>query len=165
MHFTAFETTKACSKGRWQLSLLCYCSSAGLIPYSSDSDKAVCMPLRQLAFLTMLNYPIIQSEGSFSPADWTKKQQRVLQDNEWGGDLEIQLMAIGLKKEVIVITDSISRNVFAWKYYYLTSPVSKMKGGVFIPLTCDELCASSPFHDSLIILYNGYNHYDSTKPL
>lgn len=113
----------------------------------------------------MLNYPTIQSEGSLSPADWMNKQQRVLQDNEWGGDLEIRLIAIGLKKEVIVITDSTFGNVFARKYPYLIPPVSKMKGGVFIPLTCDELCASLPSRDSLIILYNGYNHYDSTKPL
>ena len=138
---------------------------AGLIPPSSDGDKAVCRHLRHLAFLTMLNYPTIQSEGSLSPVDWTNKQQRVLQDNEWGGDVEIRLMAIGLKKEVIVITDSTIGNVFARKYPYLKPPVSKMKGGVFIPLTCDELCASLPSSDSLIILYNGCNHYDSTKPL
>ena len=98
---------------------------AGLIPSSSDGDKAVCRHLRHLAFLTMLNYPTIQSEGSLSPADWMNKQQRVLQDNEWGGDLEIRLMAIDLKKEVIVITDSTIGNVFARKYPYLIPPVSK----------------------------------------
>ena len=41
----------------------------------------------------MLNYPTIQSEGSLSQANWMSKQQRVLQNNEWGGDLEIRLQA------------------------------------------------------------------------
>jgi len=141
---------------------------AGLIPSSSDGDEAVSRHLRHLAFLTMLNYPTIQSEGSLSQEDWMNKQQRVLQNYEWGGDLEIRLMAIGLKKEVTVITDSAVGNSFAQKYPYQPPPVSKMKGGLFTPLSCDELCAQYnllPPHDSLIILYNGRNHYDSTKPL
>ena len=64
------------------------------LPHPSD-------PLwtKHLQYLTMLNYPTIQSEGSLSQADWMKKQQRVLQNNE------IRLMATGLKKEVTVITD------------------------------------------------------------
>ena len=89
---------------------------AGLIPSSSSGDEAVCRHLRHLTFLTMLNYPTIQAKGSLSQVDWMDKQQAVLQDNEWGGDLEIQLMAIGLKKEVTVITESIVGNVFARKY-------------------------------------------------
>ena len=43
-----------------------------------------------------------------------------------------------------------------------------MKGGVFIPLTCDELCAqydSLSCHNSLVLLYNRRNHFDSTKSL
>ncbi|XP_065884579.1 uncharacterized protein [Dysidea avara] len=141
---------------------------AGLIPSSSSGDEAVCRNLRHLTFLTMLNYPTIQSEGSLSQVDWMDKQQAVLRDNKWGGDLEIRLMAIGLKKEVIVVTDSTVGNVFARKYPYQPPPVSKMKGGVFIPLTCDELCAqydSLPCHNSLVLLYNGHNHFDSTRPL
>ena len=141
---------------------------AGLIPSSSGGDEAVCRHLRYLTFLTMLNYPTIQSEGSLSQVDWMDKQQAVLRDNEWGGDLEIRLMAIGLKKEVTVITDSTVGNVFARKYPHQPPPVSKMKGGVFIPLTCDELCAqydSLSCHNSLVLLYNGRNHFDSTKPL
>ena len=137
---------------------------AGLIPSSIDGDEEVCRHLRHLAFLTMLNYPTIQSEGSLSQADWMNKQQRVLQNNKWGGDLEIRLMAIGLKKEVTVITDSTVGNAFAWKYPYQPPPVSKMKGGLFTPLTCDELCAQYdllPSHDSLIILYNGCNLYQT----
>ena len=86
-------------------------------------------------------------------------------NNEWGGDLEIQLMAIDFKKEVTIITDSTVGNVFAWKYPYQLLPVSKMKGGLYTPLTCDELCAqydSLPSRDSLVVVCN---HYDSTKPL
>jgi len=92
----------------------------------------------------MLNYPYIQSEGSISQADWMDKQQTILRANEWGGDLEIRLMAIGLNKQVTLITDSSVGNVFAQKY---PCHVPKMKGGVFIPLTCDNLCTQ---YDSLL---------------
>ena len=64
------------------------------------------------------NHVTIQSEGSLSLVDWMNKQQKVLQDNEWGGDLEIRPMVIGLKKKEIVITDSTVGNVFARKYPY-----------------------------------------------
>ena len=140
---------------------------AGLIPSSSSGDETVCRHLRHLTFLTMLNYPAIQSEGFFSQGEWMEKQQTILQDNEWGGDVEIRLMAIGLKKEVTVITDSVG-DAFARKYPCQPPPVSKMKGGVFIPLSGDELCAqynSLSCHNSLVLLYNGCNHFDSTKPL
>jgi len=112
----------------------------------------------------MLNYPANQSEGFFSKGEWMEKHQTVLQGNEWGGDLEIRSMAI---KEVTVITDSVG-DAFARKYPCQPPPVSKMKGGVFIPLSGDELCAqynSLLCHNSLVLLYNGCNHFDSTKPL
>ena len=77
-------------------------------------------------------------------------------------------MAIGLKKEVIVLIDSTVENVSARKYPYQPPSVSIMKGEVFIPLTCGKLYAqydSFSCHNSLVLLYNGRNHFDSTKPL
>jgi len=68
-------------------------------------------------------------KNSLSQANWMDKQQTILQDNEWGGNLEIRLMAIGLEKEVTVITDSTVGNVFAWKYPSHPPPVPKVKGG------------------------------------
>ena len=77
-------------------------------------------------------------------------------------------MAIGLKKEVTVITDSAVGYTFAWKYPCQPPPIFKMKGEVFVLLSGDELCAqynSSSHYSLLVLLYNGSNHFDSTKPL
>ena len=45
------------------------------------------------------------------------------------------------KKSIIVITDS-TVSVFACKLPQEPPPVPKMKGGIFIPVTAYELCAS-----------------------
>ena len=138
---------------------------AGLIASSSTGDEVVNNHLRQLTLLTMLNYPAIQLECSLSDQDWQAKQQQVLTTSEWGGDIELRLMAVGLKKDILVITDSSVGNVFARKYPYQPPPVPKMKGGVFIPVSSDELCSSEQskqLQNCLIVVYNGSNHYDST---
>ena len=62
----------------------------------------------------MLNYPAVQLEGNLSQKAWLDKQQ-VLNKNEWGSDVELRLMAIGLKRNIIVITDSVV-SVFARKF-------------------------------------------------
>ena len=82
--------------------------------------------------------------------------------NEWGGDVELRLMAIGLKQNIIVITDSV--NVFARKFPKEPPPIPKLKG-VFIPLTSSELYVNTSLaKECLIIVYNGSNHYYSTLP-
>ena len=91
---------------------------AGLIASSSTGDEAVNNHLRRLTLLTMLNYHVIQLESSLSNQDWQAKQQQVLTTSEWGGDIEFQLMAVGLKKDILVITDSSVGNVFARKFPY-----------------------------------------------
>ena len=116
----------------------------------------------------MLNYPAVQSEGFTSQGEWIEKQQTILQNSEWEGDLELRLMAIGLKREITVITDSTVGNTFARQYPRQPPPIPKMKGGLFIPLSADKLCAqydSLLCHNLLVLLYNGSNHFDSTRPL
>ena len=76
----------------------------------------------------MLNYPAIQLECSLSDQDWQAKQQHVLTTSEWGGDIELRLMAIGLKKDILVITDSSVGNAFARKFPHQPPPAPKMKG-------------------------------------
>ena len=112
----------------------------------------------------MLNYPDIQLECSLSDQDWQAKQLQVLTTCEWGGDIELWLMAVGLKRDIIVFTDSNLGNVFARKFPHQPPPVPKMKGEIFIPVTSDELCSSNQsIQNCLIIVYNGSNHYDSTS--
>jgi len=137
---------------------------AKLIPTFSTGDEVVSRHLRRLTLLTMLNYPAVQLESNLSQQAWLAKQQQILNKNEWGGDLELRLMAIGLKQSIVFITDS-TVSVFAHKFPQEPPPVSKMKGGIFIPVTAHELCASDNVaKDSLIIVYNGSNHYYSTLP-
>ena len=68
---------------------------------------------------------------------WTNSKQY----HETTNGVKIQLMAIGLEKEVTVITDSTVESVFVQKYPSHPPTVPKMKGGVFIPLTCNDLFA------------------------
>lgn len=137
---------------------------AKLIPTFSIGDEVVSRHLRRLTLLTMLNYPAVQLESNLSKQAWLNKQQQVLNNNEWGGDVELRLMAIGLKRSIIVITDS-NVNVFARKFPQEPPPIPKMKGGIFIPITSSDLFASENLaKDSLIIVYNGSNHYYSTLP-
>ena len=84
----------------------------GLITSSSTGDEVVNKHLRQLTLLTMLNYPAIQLKCLLSDQDWQVKQQQVLTTSEWGGDIELRLMAVGLKKDILIITDSSVGNVF-----------------------------------------------------
>jgi len=73
-------------------------------------------------------------------------------------------MAIGLKRNILVITDS-PVSVFGLKFPQEPPPVKKMKGSLFIPVTSDELCANKNLaKDCLDIVYNGSNHYYLTRP-
>ena len=104
----------------------------------------------------MLNYPGIQLECSLSDQQ-NRSKCDIECDSKWGGDIELRLMAVGLKKDILVITDSSVGNVFARRFLYHPPPVPKMKGGVFIPLSSDELCSehSTQLQNSLIVVYNG----------
>lgn len=54
-------------------------------------------------------------------------------------DLDVRLMAIGLKKYITVITDSESGSVFGRYFPSTLPPIPKMKGGVFKPLTYEDI--------------------------
>ena len=76
----------------------------------------------------------------------------------WGGDLEIRLLAIALHRDIVVLTSAIDGS-YTRKFPCKLPPLPKMRGGVFIPITSDELCnqwhlASPP----LLIIFNRLNH-------
>ena len=83
--------------------------------------------------------------------------------SEWGGDLEICLLAIALHRYIVVLTSGTDGS-YARRFPCKVPPLPKMRGGVFIPITSDELCnqwqTTSP--SPLLIIFNGVNHYDST---
>ena len=134
---------------------------AKLITKYSTGDELVSRHLRNLVFLTMLTYSNIRLETSMSTTEWLEKQKRVLMPREWGGDFELRLMAISLKRDIIVITDSTTGSAFGCRFPKEPPPLKKMKGGVFLPLTLQDLYASKN-QNYLYVIYNDCNHYDST---
>ena len=79
---------------------------AGLITASSTGNEEISRHLRRLVLLTMLNYPAVRLEAIMSQEEWLQKQKEIVIPTNWGGDLDVRLMAIGLKKNITVITDS-----------------------------------------------------------
>ena len=61
-------------------------------------------------------------------------------DSTWGGDTELRLLAIGIKRDIIVITAQADHDCFARKFMHQPPPVPKMRRGVFTPLSASELC-------------------------
>ena len=104
---------------------------AELITKCSTGDELVSRHLRHLVFLTMVTYSNVRLETSMSPTEWLEKQKQVLTPEKWGGDFELRLMAIGLKRDIIVITDSTTGSAFGRRFPKEPPPVEKMKGGCF----------------------------------
>jgi len=105
--------------------------------------------LRHLVLLTMLNYPAVRLESVLSEEEWLVKQKKVVQSANWGGDVEVQLMSMGLKRNIIS--------------QFITTYSKNEGGGVFLPLTYDDKRSTKDLlYNSSYVIYNGCNHYDST---
>ena len=138
---------------------------AGFIPKSSRGDRVTSNLLRQLVLKMMEKHPHVCMEDGLSSLQSLERKLAVTNPSEWGGDLELRLLAIGLKRDIVVVTSVDNREgSYARQFPCAPTPSQKMRGGIFIPLSCDELCswwqctAPSP----LLLLFNGCNHYDST---
>ena len=140
---------------------------AGYIEPSSRGDKCVGQQLRMLTLITMQKYPDVRTEEGLSQQQWETKKLRVLQATEWGGDLEICLLAIGIGREIVVITRSGDKCTSARRFLCHPPPVPKMRGGIFIPMDLEDLLDQWNKYNPppLLIIYNGINHYDSTNSL
>ena len=53
--------------------------------------------------------------------------------SEWGGDLEIRLLAIALHRDIVVLTSGTDGS-YARRFPCKVPPLPKMRGGVFIPI-------------------------------
>lgn len=137
---------------------------AGYIELSSHGDPSVGQQLRMLALITMEKYPDIRTEDGLSQQQWEQKKLQTLQPRKWGGDLEVRLLAIGLGKDIVVISKSEDKYTWARRFLSQPPPVPKMRGGIFIPVNITELTSQWKQYkpQPLLILYNGVNHYDST---
>ena len=141
---------------------------AGFIPKSSRGDRVTSSLLRQMVSKTMDECPHVRMEDGLSLVHWLEKKQAVLDPSEWGGDLELRLLAIGLKRDIVVITSvDNGEHSYARRFLCEPKPSQKMRGGIFIPLSCNELCGwwQHVIPSPLLVIFNGYNHYDSTLSL
>ena len=139
---------------------------AGLISRVSDGDGGICQRLRKVAQSIMWKYPDVRKESGLTVVQWLQKCQEIPLTTTWGGDIELRLLAIGMQRDIVVLTATSDQTcTFARKFVCTPPPVMpKMRGGIFIPLTTDELCNqwSTVNPQPLLIIYNGQNHYNST---
>jgi len=108
---------------------------AGLISNTCPGDENISMHLRKIALEVTNKHPTVRLEGNYSKLEWLKKQQEIVSSNSWGGDLEIRLLAIGLHRDIVVITATSNGSTFARMYPSKPPPLEKMKGGVFNPVS------------------------------
>ena len=137
---------------------------AGFIDVNSKGCKIISGQLRRMVLKVMSEYPAVRLEDGLSSAQWLERQQVILNAGEWGGDLEVRLLAIGLKRDILVLTSTRDDASYARRFPCEPPPIPKMKGGIFIPLTANQLCehwTSSNPHP-LLVIYNSHSHYDST---
>jgi len=76
----------------------------GFISKSSRGDRGTNNLLRQIVQKMMNECPHVCMEDGLSFIQWLEKKQTVLDPSEWGGNLELHLLAIGLKRDIVVIT-------------------------------------------------------------
>lgn len=137
---------------------------AGFINRSSRGEKIVSEVLRQIVLKMMAEYPAVRLEDGLSTAQWLQRKLKILDPAQWGGDLEVRLLAIGLKRDIVVLTVAQDGSTYSRRFPCQPPPVPKMSGGIFIPLSTNELCGQWKSLDPtpLLIIYNGHSHYDST---
>jgi len=137
---------------------------AGFIPNASKGDEVISLQLRKVAVDTMCKYLSVRLEDGLSNSQWIQKILDILTPNMWGGDLELRLLAIGLQRNVVVITAATNGSTFARQYPSEPPPICTMTGGIFIPLTAESLCSRWKHWKPtpLLIIFNGKDHYDST---
>jgi len=135
-----------------------------LIGPDCHGDNSITSQLRTLALICTQKYPGVRLEDGTKLQQWEQKKLQIFHQGGWGGDLEVQLLAIGLSREIIVITGSRNKFTFARRFPFHPPLIPKMRGGIFIPMNVAKLLEQwksyNPF--PLLIIYNGINHYDST---
>lgn len=103
---------------------------AGLINKCSRGDRNISGSLHQLTLNMMISYPEVRAEDGLTKIQWLQKKMTVLDSAEWGGDLEVRLLAIGMKRDIVVITTASNGcSCYARKFPCQPPPLPKMRGG------------------------------------
>ena len=64
----------------------------------------------------MINHPKVCAEYGFTKVQWLQRKITILDPSEWDGDLELCLMAIGIKQDIVVITVSDNCGCYGRKF-------------------------------------------------
>ena len=87
----------------------------------------------------MSEYPAVCLEDGLSSAQWLERKQVILNPCECRGDLEARLLAIGLKRDIVVLTSARDDVYYARRFPCQPPLIPKMQGGIFNPLSTNEL--------------------------
>ena len=74
---------------------------AGFINRSSRGETIVSEVLTQIVFKKMA---AVCLEDGLLTAQWLQRKLKPLDSYQWGGDLEVRLLVIGLKRDIVVLT-------------------------------------------------------------
>ena len=77
----------------------------------------------------MARHPAVLTEDGLTAIQWLQKKMTVLDPAEWGGDLELCLLALGIQRDIVVITNI----CYARKISLSTTASSKNEGGNLYP--------------------------------
>ena len=69
----------------------------GLISKDSSGDRNISRSLCQPTQSIMINHPKVCAEDGLTKVQWLQKKMTILDPSESGGDLELRLLAIGIK--------------------------------------------------------------------
>ena len=97
---------------------------ASLIGPDCHGDNSIASQLRILALICIQKYPGVCLEDGMTLQQWEQKKLQILHQGEWGGALEVRLLAIGLSREIIVVTGSRNKFMFArrFPFFHLLFP-------------------------------------------
>ena len=88
----------------------------GLISKDSRGDRNINSSLHQLTQSRMINHPEVRAEDGLIKVQWLQKKMTILDPSEWDGDLELHLLAIGIKRDIVVITVSDNCGCYTRKF-------------------------------------------------
>ena len=92
---------------------------AGLVSQLSQGDEYISQQLRRIALSTMLNHADVRKESGLSVLQWKQKRQEIVKSGTWGGDTELRLLAIGIQRDIVVITAQTNHGcTFARKFIH-----------------------------------------------
>ena len=104
---------------------------AGLVCQASKGDEHVSQQLRKIAQSMMWKHPDVQKESGLTVIQWQQKRQDIVKTNTWRGDTELRLLAIGIQRDIVVVTAPTSQScAFARKFVCQPPPLPKMRGGI-----------------------------------